>query len=105
MTTVQPELTQPSPARWPLAMGFAVTIAVLYVARSLVIPLALAVLLSMLLTPVVRHLERRIPRAVAALMVVCCSAIAVGAVVWLLEARCSGSRDSCPSTRPTSRRS
>ena len=52
------------------AIGLIIAIAVLYFARDLLIPLAFALLLAFLLTPIVKRLENwKIPRAPASVLV------------------------------------
>ena len=65
-------------------LGLILAIAVLYFARELLIPLAFALLLAFLLSPIVKRLEGwRIPRAAAASLVlfVACALLAI--VGWL----------------------
>jgi len=65
-------------------LGLIVAIAVLYFARELLIPLAFALLLAFLLSPIVKRLEGwRIPRAAAASLVlfVACALLAI--VGWI----------------------
>jgi predicted PurR-regulated permease PerM len=58
-------------------------IAVLYLAKTVVVPLALAILFSFLLSPLVTLLERiRLPRLLAVIVVILAAAIAVGAIGW-----------------------
>ena len=65
-------------------LGLLVAAAVLYFARDVLIPLALAILVSFLLTPVVRHLEYwklgRVPSTVLAVAVTTAVIAAVGYV-------------------------
>jgi predicted PurR-regulated permease PerM len=66
-------------------LGLIVAIAILYLARELLIPLAFAMLLAFLLSPIVKRLEGwRIPRAASATLVlfVACAFLAV--VGWLV---------------------
>ena len=74
--------------------GVAIIIAALYFAQTVLLPLALAILLSFMLTPLVNWLERiRINRIVAVLLVVCCCFAAVGATgygVWRQLAQLAG---------------
>lgn len=50
---------------------FALVVAILYFARSIILPIAMAVLLTALLAPLVRRLERwRVPRVAAVIVVV-----------------------------------
>jgi predicted PurR-regulated permease PerM len=58
-------------------------VATLYIARIVLIPVALAILFAFLLTPPVAALERiRSPRTASALLVVLLSVAAIGAVGW-----------------------
>ncbi len=60
-------------------------IATLYLARVVLVPFALAMLLSFLLTPCVAFLERiRLPRALAVLLVVGVFVAAMGSVGWVV---------------------
>jgi predicted PurR-regulated permease PerM len=60
-------------------------ITVLYVAKVLFLPLAFAVLFAFLLAPVVSALERlRLPRALAAILVILGFAALVGSAGWML---------------------
>jgi predicted PurR-regulated permease PerM len=65
-----------------LLTAFVVTI--LYVARQLLIPLALAAMLTFLLAPLVGYIERWIGRIAAVLIVVAMLFSVVGAAGWLL---------------------
>ena len=58
--------------------------ALLYVARDLLIPLALAALITFLLAPLVTRLERWLGRVVAVLLVVTMIFAGTGAVGWVL---------------------
>ena len=58
-------------------------IAVLYLAKTVVVPLALAILFSFLLSPLVTLLERiRLPRVLAIVVVILAAGIAVGTIGW-----------------------
>src|SRR4051794_13224210 len=60
-------------------------ITILYVAKVLFLPLAFAVLFAFLLAPVVSWLERlRLPRALAAVLVIFGFAALLGAAAWML---------------------
>jgi predicted PurR-regulated permease PerM len=60
-----------------------IAIAVLYLAKTVVVPLALAILFTFLLAPLVTLLERiRIPRVIAILLVIFTFACALGWVGW-----------------------
>ena len=58
--------------------------ALLYIARDLLIPLALAALITFLLAPLVTRLERWLGRVVAVLLVVTMIFAGTGAVSWVL---------------------
>ncbi len=59
------------------------TIAVLYLAKTVVVPLALAILFAFLLSPLVTLLERiRLPRLLAVIIVILAAGIAVGSIAW-----------------------
>src|SRR5947209_3835796 len=74
-----------SPSAFPAIASFAIAVAILYFARELVIPLAFALLLSFLLSPGVKRLERwRVPRIPAALLVIALASAAVTVVGWLV---------------------
>jgi predicted PurR-regulated permease PerM len=65
-------------------LGLVVAVAVLYFARELLIPLAFALLLAFLLSPIVKRLEGwRIPRAGAASLVLCVACALLAIVGWL----------------------
>jgi predicted PurR-regulated permease PerM len=58
-------------------------VAVLYLAKTAVVPLALAILFSFLLSPLVNLLERiRLPRVLAIIVVILAAGIAVGTIGW-----------------------
>jgi predicted PurR-regulated permease PerM len=62
------------------------TVAALYIAREILIPIAVAVLLAFLLTPAVTWLQRRyFPRILAIVLVVAASLSVVGAITWVVE--------------------
>jgi len=67
---------------------FVVVTGILYFGRDVLIPLALSVLLSFLLAPGVRHLERRkVHRAAATTIMVAMSCCVMAGVVWLAVAQ------------------
>src|SRR3954470_19497833 len=68
---------------WTVALT-AFVIAGLYFGRELLIPLALAALLTFLLSPLVSRLERWIGRIAAVLLVVALIFTATGAAGWLV---------------------
>ena len=60
-------------------------LAAMYFAREILLPIALAILLSFLLTPLVARLERwRFPRAVAVILVVAMSFAVLGGLGWIV---------------------
>src|SRR5579863_992385 len=69
---------------WLLAISV-LAITVLYLAKVLFLPLAFAVLFAFLLAPVVSVLERlRLPRALAAIIVILGFSALLGAAGWML---------------------
>jgi predicted PurR-regulated permease PerM len=82
LATVRGHATQ---ASWPIfaLLVAVVVVATLYVARVVLIPVALAVLFTFLLAPVLALLERiRLPRAASAILVVMVCVTALGAFGW-----------------------
>lgn len=76
------------PTKLPPALTVLLVGIVLYFARDVLIPVALAVLLAFLLAPVVRRLERyRLPRMVAVLMAVGTTCVVVAGLGWIVQAR------------------
>lgn len=64
-------------------VGAAVTVAVLYLAKVVVLPLALAILFAFLLSPVVQWLERhKVRRAPAIVLVILTVFVVVSAITW-----------------------
>jgi predicted PurR-regulated permease PerM len=77
--------TSPSSSQFVPLIAFICSVAALYFAREVLIPIALAVLLSFLLTPVVAWLERlRFSRFPAVVVVLVLSLSAVGGVGWIV---------------------
>jgi predicted PurR-regulated permease PerM len=67
---------------------FVVVTGILYFGREVLIPLALSVLLSFLLAPAVRHLERRrVPRAAAITLMVALSCFVMAGLIWVSAAQ------------------
>src|SRR5678815_1844980 len=67
---------------------FVVVTGILYFGRDVLIPLALSVLLSFLLAPAVRYLERRkVPRAAATAVMVTGSCCVMAGIIWLSVAQ------------------
>ena len=67
---------------WLTLAGGVLVVAILYFARAIIVPIALAVLLTFLLTPVVMPLQRRIGRVAAVLVVVLLTFTVLGAIGW-----------------------
>jgi predicted PurR-regulated permease PerM len=86
MTRAAPIAPEPAgPAVTRTLVGLAIVLAGLHLGRDILIPLALALLLSVALVPVARALERiGIPRVVAAVGVVLLAAIASVLFIALL---------------------
>lgn len=83
----------------PLA-SFVIVVAGLYFARPVLIPFALATLLSFLLAPLVARLERwRVPRVPAVLIVAAFSFAAIGSVGWIVVQQAVELADKIPNYR------
>ena len=66
-------------------VALAATVAALYIARDVLIPVAVAVLLSFLLAPAARRLERLgFARGIATLLVTVFAFSVIGAVGWVV---------------------
>jgi predicted PurR-regulated permease PerM len=69
-------------------VAFVVVTGILYFGREVLIPLALSVLLSFLLAPAVRYLERRrVPRAAATAIMVGLSCCVMAGLIWVSVAQ------------------
>jgi predicted PurR-regulated permease PerM len=69
----------------PPILGLVIAIAILYFAREIVIPLTLALLVSFLLTPIVRYFENlRLPRPAASVATVALTFSLVAGVGWVV---------------------
>ena len=72
-------------SRLPPAVAFLLAIAVIYLAREILVPLSVAVLLSFVLTPTVRRLERwKLGRLGSVLLVFIVSIAWVGGVGYVV---------------------
>jgi predicted PurR-regulated permease PerM len=80
-----------------LALGL-VTMA-LYLARQVLMPIALAVLLAFLLNPLVRAVERVLPRALAVLVVVGLAFSVLGGAGWMMSSQVSSLAAELPKYR------
>src|SRR5687767_14288608 len=79
--------------------GFAFFTAVLYFAKPVLMPVALAGLLAFLLSPVVRLAERVLPRAVAVVLVVMLAFGVLGAAGYVVYTQVSGLAAELPKYR------
>ena len=88
----------PAPASRPIILAsVCVTVAALYFARDVMIPLALAVLVSFLLTPLVVRLERAgLPRIPAVLVVFVTLLALVGVLGWVVYLQVADLADQLP---------
>ncbi len=88
----------PTPIRTAAALtAVLVAATILYVAREVLIPIALAVVLTFLLAPLVRRLERlRMPRPVAVLLAVGLSTLFLGGMGWVMEEQVVGLAERLP---------
>ncbi|HEX4056033.1 MAG TPA: AI-2E family transporter [Tepidisphaeraceae bacterium] len=76
----------PKSSRFLAMASSCVVIAALYFARDVLIPLAVALLLTFLLTPLVHRIERKgVPRVLAVLMVVIFSFAILTGIGWLIS--------------------
>ena len=74
-----------APSRLVILASVCVVVAALYFARELLVPLALAVLLSFVLAPLVKMIERRgLPCVPSVMLVVVLAFALLGAVGWLV---------------------
>ena len=84
---------------WMLALGV-VAISVLYLAKVLFLPLAFAVLFAFLLAPLVGRLERfRLPRTLAAVVVILAFATLLCCAGWILFTQLVGIANDLPTYR------
>jgi predicted PurR-regulated permease PerM len=93
-----PTLLGPSPLL--TLLGLVLTVGCLYWAQAFLIPVALAVLLTYLLSPVVTLLERRgLPSLAAVLSVVLMAFVALGGLAWVLALQISSLAAELPQYR------
>src|SRR6476661_952069 len=87
-------------SRFFLLASVCLVIVALYFGREVLIPLALAVLISFLLTPVVHWLERLgVGRILASLLVVCVAVSAIGFAGYLVYHQAIGLVSDLPNYR------
>ncbi len=84
---------------WLTFMGCVLVGVVLYLAQAIVVPVALAVLLSFLLTPIVVGLQRRIGRVPAVLATVTVTFAALGLVTWVVTQQLASVANELPAYR------
>jgi predicted PurR-regulated permease PerM len=75
------------------------TVAALRLGRPFLMPLAVAGLLTFLLSPVVRFFERRLPRSVAVILVVVLTFSILGALAWALALQAASLGEDIPTYR------
>jgi hypothetical protein len=80
-------------------VGLAFFTAVLYLAKAVLMPVALAILLAFLLYPVVRLVEHLLPRALAVTLVVVLAFSAIGFAGYMLSTQASGLAADLPKYR------
>ena len=74
-----------------------VVVSCLYWAQRVLVPVALAVFLTFLLTPLVGFLQRRhLPRTPSVAVVVLLATLVLGGIVWLITAEVSGLTQELP---------
>jgi predicted PurR-regulated permease PerM len=84
---------------WFLFIGCVLIVAVLYLAQAVLVPVALAVLLAFLLTPIVVALQRRVGRVPAVLLTVAVTFGAVGAGGWIVTQQLGSLMQELPAYR------
>ncbi len=90
----------PKPLKpWLLFAGFVLIVAVLYWAQAILVPLAVAVLLTFLLTPAVRGIERWTGRVFAVGLVAALTFTLLGGVGWGVARQLAGFADALPGYR------
>src|SRR5690242_6497924 len=67
---------------WPRFFGCVVVVSVLYFAQAVIVPVAMALLMAFLLTPVVSFLQYRLGRVPAVLVVVLLAFTTLGIAGW-----------------------
>lgn len=93
-------MTPPAPViarTLPILLGLALVLGFLYWARVILIPVALAILLTFLLTPAVSWLQRRgLGRVLAVVLVTLVALATGGAVAWSVTRQITGLVDTYP---------
>jgi predicted PurR-regulated permease PerM len=92
-----------STVMWLRFAGIVLVIAVLYLGRAVLVPLAVAILLTFVRAPVVMVLQRYVGRIVAVVVVVVLTFSLLGAVVWTVVGQLQGLAHELPHYRDTIR--
>ena len=100
------EMSEPSSplTHWVMFAGAVLVIVVLYWAQAVFVPIALAALLSFVLSPPVSWLERWLGRVPAVLIVVTLVFVVLGLAGWGLARQMNNLADDLPRTASTSGR-
>lgn len=96
-------MTVTAPAPWLRFAGVTLVVTVLYLAQAILVPLALAALLTFVLTPVVVVLQRHLGRIASVAVVVILASSLLGAVAWGLAGQLTGLAHELPRYRHTIR--
>lgn len=98
----RPHAGHPISRRFIVLVGMIITVACLYLAREVAIPLAMAILLAFLLTPLVTLVRRTgLPRVPAAIIVGVFALLVAGGLGWGLTAQIAALADDLPRYRAT----
>jgi AI-2E family transporter len=84
---------------WVVFSGSVLIVAVLYWAQAILVPVALAVLLTFLLTPVVTPLQRWLGRVPAVLTITIAASVLLGLAGWGLTRQVASVLDELPAYR------
>jgi predicted PurR-regulated permease PerM len=87
-----------------LLAGVLMTAGALYLGRGFLVPVAVAGLLTFLLNPIVRVFERRLPRAVAVILVAILTFSALGVLTWALALQAASLGEDIPTYRDNLKR-
>jgi predicted PurR-regulated permease PerM len=89
---------------WVMFAGGVLVVAVLYWAQTVLVPFALAILLTFVLTPPVTWLQRRIGRVPAVLLAVTLVFVALGLGGWVLTRQMENLAEDLPGYRANIRK-
>jgi predicted PurR-regulated permease PerM len=84
---------------WITFAGCVLVVAVLYWAQAILVPMAIAILLTFVLTPSVRTIERFVRRPAAIAFIVLVTFTVAGGASWAVARQLSGLAESLPSYR------